>query len=90
MASDSQLLDAPGLFADLPVQPAYDVGAVRARLMDMLAKMRAAASWPWKASTVETYRETLWPSLLGKLPDKDEAARWRAEIEAEARRLDKA
>jgi hypothetical protein len=82
----------PTLFSDrdLPVQPAYDVGAVRNRLNDMLARMRAAASWPWKATTVALYRETVWPSLLHKLPDKDEAARFRAEIEAEVTRLDAA
>jgi hypothetical protein len=82
----------PALFAedDLPIQPAYDLGAVRARLQDMLDKMRAAASWPWKASTVDSYRQTVWPSLLNKLPDKDEAARWHAEIEAESARLDAA
>jgi hypothetical protein len=65
-----------------------DTAAVRDRLQDMLAKMQAAASWPWKASTVATYRETLWPSLLSKLPDDAEAARLRREIEAEIARLD--
>jgi len=85
-------LDAaqPALFDDLPVQPSYDVDAVRNRLNEILDKMRAAASWPWKAATVDNYRQSLWPSLLNKLPDAEEAARWRAEIEAEARRLDKA
>ena len=80
----------PSLFAEegLPVRPAYDVGAVRNRLNDMLGRMRAAASWPWRASTVALYRDTVWPSLLSKLPDKDEAARFRAEIEAEAARLE--
>ncbi|HVZ68110.1 MAG TPA: hypothetical protein VG891_01515, partial [Rhizomicrobium sp.] len=77
-------------FADLPVQPAYDVGAVRARLEEMLSKMRTAASWPWKASTVDRYRERVWPALIAKLPDAQEAQRFRAEIEAEARRLDNA
>ena len=80
----------PALFDDLPVQPAYDVGAVRDRLTEALDKMRAAASWPWKAATVSNYRETVWPSLLNKLPDKAEAARIRAEIEAEVIRLDAA
>lgn len=80
----------PALFdeRDLPVEPSYDVGAVRNRLSDMLGRMRAAASWPWKASTVALYRESVWPSLLSKLPDQAEAARFRAEIEAEAGRLD--
>ncbi len=81
----------PSLFAEEEL-PRYvaDTAAVRDRLREMLAKMQAAASWPWKASTVATYRETVWPSLLGKLSDPDEAARLRAEIDAEAARLDAA
>lgn len=80
----------PALFDDLPVQPAYDVGAVRNRLDDMLDKMRAAASWPWKASTVAFYRETVWPQLFEKLTDREEAMRYRVDMEAEAKRLDAA
>jgi hypothetical protein len=85
-------LAQPALFAedDLPLQPAYDVGAVRGRLEEMLSKMHAAASWPWKAETVAHYCETVWPSLLNKLPDAEEAARFRAELEAESKRLDAA
>ena len=60
------------------------------RLEAMLAKMRAAASWPWKSSTVGMYRDTLWPSLLSKLPNPEEAARLRCEMEAEITRLDAA
>lgn len=91
MAIDSQTLwDAPTLFDNLPVQPSYDVGAVRGRLNGMLDKMRAAASWPWKASTVASYRETVWPALLNKLTDSEEAMRLRVEIAAESERLDKA
>lgn len=79
----------PLLFAEdeLPWRPAYDPGDVRDRLEAMLAKMRAAASWPWKPSTVCFYRETFWPSLLSKLPDAEEAAHLR-EMEAEITRLD--
>ena len=62
---------------------------MRDRLQTMLDKMRAAASWPWKASTVAHYRETLWPSLQSKLP-KHEAERLHADIEVEAARLDAA
>jgi hypothetical protein len=78
------------LFSDLPVQPSYDVDAVRGRLNDMLDKMRAAASWPWKAATVASYRQTLWPQLIEKLTDPEEAMRFRADIAAEAARLDAA
>jgi hypothetical protein len=87
-------LDAvqPILFAEenLPRRPLHDPQDARNRLKDMLDKMRAAASWPWKASTVASYRESLWPSLLSKLPDEEESARWRAEIDAEIARLDAA
>ena len=82
----------PILFAeaDLPQRPVYHSQDVADKLHAFLDKMRAAASWPWKASTVSNYRETVWPSLLGKLPDKAEAAQFRADIEAEAARLDAA
>ena len=30
---------------------------------------------------VELYRETVWPYLYTRLPDQDEADRWRGEIE---------
>ena len=84
--------DRSFLFAEdaLPFQPAYDVGAVRERLEAALVKMRAAASWPWKDSTASRYRESVWPSLLKKLPDAAEAARLKAEMEAEIARLDAA
>ena len=39
-------------------------------------------------STVSLYRESVWPSLLGKLADESESARLRSEIETEAARLD--
>lgn len=71
--------DLPQCFPDAP--------EIRERLQGMLAKMRAAASWPWKPSTVSHYRETVWPALLAKLPDADEAARLRAAIETEIARL---
>ena len=84
--------DHPFLFAEdaLPWRPAYDVAAIRERLEAVLAKMRAAASWPWKEATVSHYRETVWPSLLDKLPDAAEADRLRSEMETEIARLDAA
>jgi hypothetical protein len=81
----------PLLFADeeLPWRPAYDPAEVRVRLETMLVKMRAAANWPWRPANVAFYRETQWPSLLGKLPHA-EAARLRSEMEVEIVRLDTA
>ena len=72
---------------ELPWRPAYDPAEVRQRLETMLVKMRAAASWPWKSATVAFYRETLWPSLLGKLSHA-EAAQLRSEMDTEIARLD--
>jgi hypothetical protein len=85
-------LDAPLLFAEdtLPWQATYDVGAVRDRLEAALVKMRAAANWPWRDSTVSHYRETIWPSLLGKLPDDADRTGLRSELETEISRLDAA
>ena len=66
-----------------------DAEGARNKLQGMLEKMRAAASWPWKDSTVSLYRDSVWPSLLGKIAER-EAARLRSEIEAEIARLDAA
>ncbi len=89
----SAVLEAarPFMFAEEDL-PRYIPGAEDARdkLQGMLEKMRGAASWPWKASTVSLYRETLWPSLLGKVADGPEAARLRSEMAKEIARLDAA
>jgi hypothetical protein len=37
---------------------------------------------------VALYRETVWPYLYERLPDRAEAERFRAEIDAEIARLD--
>jgi hypothetical protein len=73
--------------ADLPERSAYDPQEVRDKLQGFLDKMRAAASWPWKASTVSYNREAVWPSLLQKLPERD-AVFFSVELNAEAARLD--
>ncbi len=82
--------DQLSLFAEAPAPAAYvpDAQHVRNRLEDMLGLMQGAAIWPWPAVTVRLYRETVWPYLLGLLPDAAEAAHWRALIEAEASRID--
>lgn len=86
----------PGPQADLfgddaPVAaaPAYQVKRehVVNRLVEMLGDMRGAARWPWSETRVSLNRETVWPYLLRLLP-ADEAARWRADLDREARRLD--
>ena len=85
--------DQPDLFADAETAPnAYvpDPRHVRNRLSDMLAAMRAAQTWPWESVMVSLYRETVWPYLYERLPDREEADRWRGQIEAEIARLDAA
>jgi len=83
----------PDLFGEaLAPRQAYvpDPRHVRNRLDEMLAVMRSSGSWPWDPDTVEFYRETVWPYLYEKLPDPEEAERFRAAIEAEIARLDAA
>jgi hypothetical protein len=61
---------------------------VRNSLKSLLAQMRAAERWPWEGAVLELYRDIVPPQLYADLPDAEEAARWRAEIEAESKRLD--
>lgn len=61
---------------------------VRNSLKDLLEQMRAAERWPWEGAVRSLYRDIVPPQLYAALPDPQEAARWRADIEAEAARLD--
>ncbi|MEX2166180.1 MAG: hypothetical protein WD852_04050 [Methyloceanibacter sp.] len=74
----------------LPKAYVPDPRHVRNRLTEMLATMRAAEQWPWEPVMVSLYRESVFPYLCDKLPDREEATRWRAEIDAEIARLDAA
>ena len=74
----------------LPKSYVPDPRHVRNRLIEMLSVMRSSESWPWEPVTVALYRETVWPYLYERLPDREEAERFRAEIEAEIARLDAA
>lgn len=81
------------LFGDPAFEPrAYvpDPRHVRNRLNEMLTVMRSSESWPWEPVMVALYRESVLPYLCEKLTDLEEAARYRAEIEAEIQRLDAA
>lgn len=83
----------PSLFADEEPAPARYVPNpqhVRNSLKSLLDEMQAAARWPWSGAVLELYREIVPPQLYAELPDAEEAARWRAAIEAEAARLDAA
>jgi hypothetical protein len=56
----------------------------------MLTVMRSAESWPWEPVMVALYRHNVFPYLCERLPDREEAERFRAEIETEIARLDAA
>lgn len=79
------------LFGDdpAPAAPAYVPKRehILNRLVEMLAAMRSAETWPWDEVRTDLYREYVWPHLLRHLPEA-EAAAWRADLLAEAARLD--
>ena len=65
-----------------------DPDEVRAELLRVLAKVRAAQSFPWDARRTAYWR-TVFPQMTNWLPD-EEAAQLRFAFEAEIRRLDAA
>ncbi|HEY4115416.1 MAG TPA: hypothetical protein VGM17_15275 [Rhizomicrobium sp.] len=79
-----------GLFAEEELAPKRYVPNPQHVLKSLLDEMRAAERWPWAGAVLELYREIVPPQLYAELPDREEAARWRAEIDAEAARLDAA
>ena len=90
MGKRTNLADVqPDLFGPAP-QPVYkpDPDKVRNRLRHLLNELRASANWPWRGAVLSLRRDSVLPQLCDHLPDTDEAARWRAEIEAEIARLD--
>jgi hypothetical protein len=68
-------------------EPNYDPDPeeVRAELIDILAKARAAPQVPWPAKEVSYWR-TVFPQMANWLPE-EEANRLRAEFAAEVARL---
>ena len=65
-----------------------DPESVRAELMEILAKARAAPAQPWDPREASLYR-TIFPQMANWLPDK-EAKRLRREFETELARLEAA
>lgn len=65
-----------------------DPDKVRAELLAVLAKARAARSFPWDARRT-LYWRVVFPQMTNWLPD-EEAAQLRLEFETEIRRLDAA
>jgi hypothetical protein len=65
-----------------------DPNKVRTELLDVLAKVRAAQTFPWDARRT-LYWRTVFPQMTNWLPD-EEAAHLRFAFEAEIRRLDAA
>ena len=80
----------PALPGGEPTAVSYraDPDEVRAELLSVLAKVRAAQSFPWDARRT-LYWRTVFPQMTNWLPE-DEAARLRFEFEAEIKRLDAA
>lgn len=81
----------PSLFAEEEPRPKTyvpDPLHVRNSLTDLLGQMRAAKCWPWEGAVLSLYRDIVLPRLCTELPDAEEAARWRLEIEGETARLD--
>ena len=72
---------APGVYR-------ADPDEVRAELLRVLAKVRAAQSFPWDARRT-LYWRTVFPQMTNWLPDA-EAAQLRFEFETEIRRLEAA
>lgn len=81
----------PDLFGDAAM-PAYvpKPEHVRNSLQSLLSQMRAAETWPWEPAMVALHRERTFAYLCERLPDREEAERWRRLIDAEAARLDAA
>jgi len=73
-------------FDPMVYAPAPD--KVRAELLAVLAKARAAQTFPWDARRT-LYWRTVFPQMANWLPD-EEAAQLRLEFDAELRRLDAA
>ena len=71
--------------------PAYVVPYAIAvnTLRKTLAQLTAAERWPWDPDMKVARMDRTVPRLLAVLPP-DEAARWRADLDAEALRLDAA
>ena len=65
-----------------------DPDKVRAELLVVLAKVRAARSFPWDARRT-LYWRTVFPQMTNWLPD-EEAAQLRLAFDMEIRRLDAA
>jgi hypothetical protein len=65
-----------------------DPDEVRAELLSVLARVRAAQSFPWDARRT-LYWRTVFPQMTNWLPD-EEAAQLRLAFETEIRRLDAA
>jgi hypothetical protein len=94
MARDDQSEPLPGrsqldMFGAPPAQ-SYDPDpeSVRAELLQVLAKAKAAPAEPWDRREASLYR-VIFPQMANWLPDK-EAGQLRFEFETEMKRLDAA
>ncbi|MFQ5564671.1 MAG: hypothetical protein ACE5FO_14005 [Parvularculaceae bacterium] len=83
--------EQPDMFG-APAPKAYipDPRHVRNRLQSLLSQMRDSETWPWSPVMVRLHRERTFDYLCGHLPDRAEAADWRAALDAEIARLEAA
>lgn len=90
-AAQAEMFDLPqgDLFGVAEAAPAYVVPydiAVNT-LRKTLAQLAAARRWPWDADMKAARMDRTVPKLLAVLPP-EEAARWRANLDAQRARLD--
>jgi len=91
-AAQAEMFSLPqGDLFGAPAAPAYVVPHAIAvnTLRKTLAQLAAADRWPWDPDMKTARMDRTVPKLLDVLPP-EEAADWRARIEAEAARLDAA
>ncbi len=92
-SAQAELFPSPqgDLFGAASAPPAYVVPYPIAvnTLRRTLEMLRAAAVWPWDPDMKAARMERNVPKMLAVLP-ADEAAQWRAELDAEITRLDAA
>jgi hypothetical protein len=82
-SSDPAQLDMFGPPPPLTYDPDHE--CVRAELLEILAKARAAPQVPWETKQV-SYWQTAFPQMANRLPS-DEAAQLRLQFAAELERL---
>lgn len=80
----------PDLFGEAHKKPEVYVPKrihITNRLEDLLAKMRAARTWPWDWPIVRMHTQRTFEYLCERVTDGEAARRWRELLAAETARL---